>query len=137
MRAMRQGQAGFTLLEMMIVLAIIGIITAVATPSYQRHVRSTQRAEAVAFMEDCATKMQRHFTQNMTWAGVSLSTVCPTPPASSSKLSANYTISLPTATASAYTLSAAPQGSQASDECGTLSVTSAGGRSATGAGKCW
>lgn len=138
---MKAKHSGFTLVELMIVVAVIGIISAVAIPSYRSHVVTANRAEAQAFMADCSTKLERHFSQNMTWAGATLSSICPVPPTSSSPLSTNYAITLPTATSSAYLLRAVAQGSQASDKCVTLEINSAGSRSGrdsnNAAASCW
>lgn len=62
-------QSGFTLIELMIVVAIVGILAGIAWPSYQEHVRSTRRADAQGALMGLAQAMERHFTQNGTYAG--------------------------------------------------------------------
>ncbi|WP_305080550.1 type IV pilin protein [Microbulbifer guangxiensis] len=57
-------QRGFTLIELMIVVAIVAILAAVAWPSYQNQVRSTNRADAQGALMGLAQAMERHFTQN-------------------------------------------------------------------------
>lgn len=57
-------QAGFTLIEMMIVVAIVGILAAIAYPSYMDSVRKSNRADAKAALNDAAQQMQRCYTLN-------------------------------------------------------------------------
>jgi len=56
--------SGFTLIEVMIVVAIIGILAAIGYPSYQQHVRSSRRADAQAALSELAQFMERRFTEN-------------------------------------------------------------------------
>lgn len=60
---------GFTLIEVMIVVAIVGILAAVAYPSYEEHVKSFRRAEAQSALMGLAAAMERHFTANNTYKG--------------------------------------------------------------------
>ncbi|WP_286816547.1 type IV pilin protein [Marinobacter sp. UBA3607] len=65
----RRANQGFTLIEVMIVVAIVGILAAVAYPSYQEHVKASRRAEAQSALMGLAAAMERHFTANNTYKG--------------------------------------------------------------------
>lgn len=62
-------QSGFTLIELMIVVAIIGIIAAIAYPSYLDQVKSTRRGDAQGALASFANAMERYYTQNNTYIG--------------------------------------------------------------------
>ncbi|MCB1615819.1 MAG: prepilin-type N-terminal cleavage/methylation domain-containing protein [Pseudomonadales bacterium] len=62
-------QSGFTLIELMIVVAIIGIIVGVAWPAYQDQIRSTRRTDAMATAQTLANAMEKHFTETGTYVG--------------------------------------------------------------------
>jgi type IV pilus assembly protein PilE len=66
MSAIRQLQSsrGFTLIELMIVVAIVGILAAVAYPAYEQYVQKGERARAKAFMLDVAQKEERYFSSH-------------------------------------------------------------------------
>lgn len=61
---MLKKQQGFTLIEVMIVVVIIGILASIAYPSYQEYVRRANRAEGQAFLLDIAARQERYFAQN-------------------------------------------------------------------------
>jgi type IV pilus assembly protein PilE len=132
-------QQGFTLVELMIVVAIIAILTMVALPSYESYILKTQRADAYNALADIALRQQHYAMDNRgygTVAQLSLSTTgC-----GSNAVSAdgNYCISITSAGAS-YTLTAIPQGGQADDtHCANLLLTDTGVKtSSTGATDCW
>ena len=65
-------QNGITLIELMIVVAIIGILAAVALPSYTRYVENARAADAKSALMSLANAMERHHTQNMTYVGASV-----------------------------------------------------------------
>lgn len=132
-------QRAFTLVELMVVVAIVAILASIAVPSYQQHVRKSARTVAMADLEAIAAAMARYRSQNFTYAGATLGSggvfprnTSPDGPASSAK----YNLSFSVLTATTFTVQAVRRGAQASDECGTLTLTHQGVR---GAGKtgCW
>lgn len=126
---------GFTLIELMITVAIIGILSAIAYPSYQSSVQKSWRSTAAACLVQLAQGMERRYTANSSYVGDDL------PPAScTAEVAARYVISFATATAATtFSLQAAPQAIQADDVCGTLSINEMGQKAAsTGTvAECW
>ena len=107
---------GFTLIELMIVVAIVAIIAAIAVPSYQESVRKSRRAQAKADMIEYAQMAERHYTVNNSYATFALPADRDTP---------QYDVQI-NANATTFTITATPQGGQAEDRCGTLTVDQAG-----------
>lgn len=125
-------QNGFTLIEVMIVVAIIGILSAIAMPSYNEYIRRGHRAEARAGLLQAAQWLERAATAAGTYP---LTAVFP---ASLEKLPGDrYKITLASPTGDiekdegrTYTLTAAPKGAQVGDKCGNLTLTHNGVRGA-------
>ena len=130
--------AGFTLIELMIVVAVVAILAAIAVPSYQEQVRKSRRAQAKADMVEYAQVAERYFTVNNTYVGFTLPT---TQSPREAGATARYTLALnPAVTATTFTITATALGTQASDRCGNLSVTNTGAKTRTGAApfsECW
>ncbi len=112
---------GFTLIELMITVAVVAILAAVALPSYQDHVRKSRRAQAKADLVEVAQLLERYHTVQNTYVGFTL-------PFEQSPRdgTSRYTISLGGESASAFTLTAAPGDAQAEDKCGTMTLDQAG-----------
>jgi type IV pilus assembly protein PilE len=133
---------GFSLIELMVVVAIIGILSMVAYPSYTESVRRGDRAAARAALLEVQQFMERFYAANNAYATTVSGTLTnPTLPSRLQSVpteSPKYTISLGTATTNAYTITATPIGT---DKCGNLTLTNTGvkGRSGSGASvqECW
>jgi len=133
---------GFTLIEVMIVVAVVAILAAIAYPSYQEHVRKSRRTEAKTLLLEAQARQEQFFTENNAYA------------ATMSALGYDdndqpteenwYTVAVSAVTAPpnpAFTLTATSQGDQANDtRCGNLTLDSFGqkGESGTGTAQdCW
>jgi type IV pilus assembly protein PilE len=141
--ALKKHSAGFTLIELMIVVAIIGIIAAIAYPSYQEHVRKTRRADAQTALLELSQFMERHYTANGRYLKADGSApALPFDEAPKDGIAKAYDLSFAanTPTANAYILQAAPKGSMAGDTCGTLTISNTGAKSQKAGAtleQCW
>lgn len=129
---------GFTLIELMIVVAVIAILAAIAYPTYQNQVRKSRMGQAQADLLELAQFMERCFVSNNTYIGCALPFT-----ASPRNGTPYYQIEFnPATTRTAFSLRAVPQaeGGQDKQKCGALTLNERGvkGFAATGTqADCW
>ena len=133
----RRTGAGYTLIELMIVLVVIAILAAVAVPSYQNHAFRARRTDGKDLLLRVALAEERHYTSFNRYAD----TLADLGFGSSESERGWYTVAVVTArSAQAYTLSAMPRGAQAGDACAALTLDHTGVRAESGtagSGDCW
>ena len=128
--------AGFTLIELMITVAIIGILASIALPSYTSHVVKTRRAEAMAELTKAQTVIERCYGANFTYMGA----CSPTTPTTTPN---GFYIITASSEATSYTFTATAAGPQAGDTtCATMTIDQAHQKlafdaSATAQSVCW
>ena len=122
--------SGFTLIEILIVIAIVAILVALALPNYNESVRKARRSDAQQDLLEFAGTAERVFTRTNSYI-----TVDDTTPAATDY----YTYSFPAAaTATTYSITATPKSSQGVDKCGTMTLTNTGARTYSGTlAGCW
>lgn len=127
---------GFTLIELMIVVAIIAILAAIAFPTYQNQVEQTRRTTAKSDLLELAQWMERRYSNGFDYRNGGNNPVLPFNQ-SPQNGTAFYTIGfVGNVTRDTFTLQAVPTGGQANDDCGTLTLDEQGNRGASQA-NCW
>lgn len=125
-------QQGFTLVELMITVAVVGLLAAIAIPSYTNYVKKTRRSMAAACLQENAQYLERWYTSKMTYVDATAQ-VCAT------EIQPFYDVAINVTGARTYTATATPKGAQAGETCGTLTLDDKGARTASGGttSKCW
>jgi type IV pilus assembly protein PilE len=134
---------GFTLVELMITVAVVGILGAVAIPSYQGSIARGNRADARTALLDNAQFLERNFTEANRYDQDSAANAVVLPVTTAPRAgTAMYNVAAATLTATAYTLTATPivGGRMAGDSCGAFSLNNFGQKTVSGTetvDRCW
>lgn len=137
-----QSHCGFTLIELMIVVAILGVLLAVALPAYQQNVRTGERGDAQALLMQVAANQERFYSDNNSYSANANPLASPAV-ATLSTDSGLYQVAVAacgTGTiANCFVATATPQGAQTADSCTSLTITNTGLKGATGdtVANCW
>jgi type IV pilus assembly protein PilE len=140
----KRASSGFTLIELMVTVAIVTILATIAVASYSSQIQKSRRTEAKSALLDLAGREERLFSTSNAYssdeAALGYATAAGTPMTNMPFGNNYYTLTAVT-TANTYTLTATPVGQQASDTaCGSLSVNQLGVQGVTGTSSvstCW
>lgn len=140
-RASRAGRRGFTTIELLIALVILGVLMAVALPNYQSSMRKSRRAEAFTALTNIQQSQERHRSTNAAFTTLITEATTATPPGlgqpATRTSSGYYDLTITSADATTYvaTATAVTGSSQANDgTCSVLAVRMQGGNIRYGAG---
>jgi type IV pilus assembly protein PilE len=134
--ATRADQRGFTLIEAVVVMAMVAILAAIAIPNYSEYVLRSHRSTAQSFMSDVASRQSQFFLDRRAYAAT-VGALNMTAPAD---LAARYTfaINVVAGPPPGFTVTATPIGPQVGDRCGELSINQTGAkRTALDVARCW
>ncbi|HPF26420.1 MAG TPA: type IV pilin protein [Steroidobacteraceae bacterium] len=130
----RRKQLGITLMELLVVVTIIGILAAIAVPSYRAYMVRTNRTEAKVALQNEVNRLERCFTRTNDY----FNAICSTDPLGAAiyplTVGDNYVITRANIGGGNYRLDATPQGAQATDDpdCATFGIDNLGNRTVTG-----
>lgn len=135
---MRKTQTGFTLIELMVAVAVVGILAAVAYPAYMEQVARAKRADAQTVLMEGAQAMQRYYSAHNTYASATLPAGVQIVPKFADASKKTYDVAVTSADAAGFTLTATPVRSDAL--CGNLTLSGTGVKGEGGSGAlndCW
>ena len=151
LQSVRRAQHGFTLIELMIAVAIIGILMRLAFPAYMNSVKKTRRADAKTALLDLAQREERYLATANVYTtsapqlgfsnGTTVTTAAPMNVMSGSAAYYTLSVSVPTSAPTTFTATATRTGGQVGDtQCGDLSLDQTGKQMSSGTGAasdCW
>lgn len=126
-----RGDEGFSLVELMVVVAVLGILASIALPNYQAYIRQSVRTQAQGCVSQIAQALERRYSTALSYAGAIPVTGCTT----EGGLNTRYTITA-NILARSYVLTATPSGDQVKDTCGTMTLNNQATKTAAKTG-CW
>lgn len=141
--ASRRTGAGFTLIEVMIVVAIVAILAAIAYPAYTKQIQKSRRTDAKTALLDLVTRQERYFSMNNTYASTAanLGYGGPFPLDVLTSGTAFYKLNVTASSATGFTATATPVNAQANDTlCGTYTIDQLGTQTVSGSqapADCW
>ncbi len=125
---------GFSIIELLVVVAILAILAAIAIPAYTKYVTNARRADGKTALVEAAQRMERHFTNNHTFGVIDSGSYTGANIAAESE-SGYYALEVTAANATAFTIQATAQGNQASDTlCATMTINQLGQKTPSA---CW
>ncbi len=134
---MRRYMRGVTLMELMIVVVVIGILTAIAYPSYRQYAAKAKRNEAKSALLQIATLQERYYLQNATYTTDMTKLGFPVPDNFLTD-SESYIVDVTAANAAAFSATATYQkGDAEAGKCATFSIDGAGLKTSTPFADCW
>lgn len=140
----KEKRSGFTLLEFMSVIAILGILLSIAYPAYNQHTTKVRRQTAQARLLQLANNLEEYFSEHHTYATATLGVGNPETDIAGNSLNedGSYQFKIVKQEPNAYLIAAFPQGKQASDDrdCGALSLDNRGNKNSekdVSGKQCW
>ncbi|MBP7665588.1 MAG: prepilin-type N-terminal cleavage/methylation domain-containing protein [Burkholderiaceae bacterium] len=135
----RRSHRGFTLVEVMIAVVVVGLLSALAYPSYQAQVAKSRRTDAKQSLVELSQKMERFYTERGTYVGATLGATGLYPLVTSGGY---YDLSITAQTLDGFTVKAAPRGTQVGDACASFLYNQLGEQmvsndASLSAVKCW